>query len=109
MSEKMTWDQANAIEAWQTVERKEERIEELSRVLLDVEGSLLAYWTDISQEEIERLLPLIRETLGDYEPRAANSQQMCVLSTPSEPVICDRGCGLAACPRATNSQTRPKT
>jgi predicted RNA-binding Zn-ribbon protein involved in translation (DUF1610 family) len=42
--------------------------ERLSRLLLDVEGSLLAYWTDIPQSEIQRLLPLIREELGDYEP-----------------------------------------
>jgi hypothetical protein len=50
---------------------EKERTEALSRVLLDVEGSLLAYWTDISQEEIQRLLPLIRQTLGDYEPKTA--------------------------------------
>jgi hypothetical protein len=31
--DKMTWDQANAIEAWQTVERNEERIQELERRL----------------------------------------------------------------------------
>lgn len=68
MPKKMSSDQAQAIEAWQEVERKEERIEELSRLLLDVEGSLLAYWTDIPQAEIQRLLPLIREELDDYEP-----------------------------------------
>ena len=69
MSGKMTSDQASALEAWQEVERKDERIEELSRLLLDIEGSLLAYWTDIPQVEIQRLLPLIREALGNYEPR----------------------------------------
>jgi hypothetical protein len=68
MPEKMSSDRAQVIEAWQTVERNEERIEALSRLLLDVEGSLLAYWTDIPQSEIQRLLPLIREALGDYEP-----------------------------------------
>lgn len=71
MTPKMTSDQAQAIEAWQTVERQDERIEELSSLLLDVEGSLLAYWTNIPQSEIQRLLPLIRETLGDYERRPA--------------------------------------
>jgi len=69
VSGKMTSDQASALEAWQEVERKDERIEELSRLLLDIEGSLLAYWTDIPQVEIQRLLPLIREALGNYEPR----------------------------------------
>ncbi len=68
LQEKMSSDQAQAFEAWQTVERQEERIEELSSLLLDVEGSLLAYWTDIPQSEIQRLLPLIREALaGDTE------------------------------------------
>lgn len=49
------------------------RTEDLSRVLLDVEGCLLAYWTDISQETIQELLPRIREVLGDYEPKRAAS------------------------------------
>jgi hypothetical protein len=53
------------------VVKAEEALESTRRVLLDVEGSLLAYWTDIPQTEIQRLLPLIRETLGDYEPKAA--------------------------------------
>jgi hypothetical protein len=48
---------------------REARVEALSRLLLDIEGTLLAYWTDIPQAEIQRLLPLIRETLRDYEPR----------------------------------------
>jgi hypothetical protein len=29
----------------------------------------------------------------------AEGQLMCLLSTPSEPVICDGGCGLALCPQ----------
>ena len=49
---KMTSDQAQTIEAWQRVER-------LEAILQDVEGSLLAYWTDIPQEEVRRLLTLI--------------------------------------------------
>jgi hypothetical protein len=48
------------------------RIETLSRLLLDVEGSLLAYWTDIPQAEIQRLSLTIRETLGDFQPRYAD-------------------------------------
>lgn len=68
---KMSSDQAQAIEAWQTVERQEQRVEELSRALLDVEGSLLAYWTDVSQTEIQRLLSVIREALGNFEPGPA--------------------------------------
>lgn len=46
-----------------------ERVEELSRVLLDAEGSLLAYWTDIPETEVQRLTVLIRQSLGDFEPR----------------------------------------
>lgn len=53
---------------------EKERSEDLSRVLLDVEGSLLAYWTDIPQAEIQRLLPLIRQVLGDYEPNDRRKQ-----------------------------------
>jgi hypothetical protein len=36
--------------------------ENLARVLRDVEGSLLAYWTDIPEAEIQRLLGRIRES-----------------------------------------------
>lgn len=43
-------------------------LEEARRLLLDVEGSLLAYWTDISQAEVQRLTVEIRRVLGAYEP-----------------------------------------
>lgn len=36
----------------------------LRTALLDAEGSLLAYWTDIPQTEIERLTVAIRSALG---------------------------------------------
>jgi len=42
----------------------------LRRVLLDVEGSLLAYWTEMPEAELQRLLLLIRAQLGHYEPSA---------------------------------------
>lgn len=52
---------------WAPQARQEEAaLNELCRRLLDIEGSLLAYWTDIPQTEIQRVLPLIREALGDY-------------------------------------------
>lgn len=51
--------------------KAEEALELTRRLLLDVEGSLLAYWTDIPQAEVQRLLPKLREMLGDYEPKAA--------------------------------------
>jgi hypothetical protein len=54
---------------------EKQRVEELSRVLLDVDGTLLAYWTDIPEAEVEQFRVLIRETLGDYEPSAAGSQE----------------------------------
>ena len=40
----------------------EARIEELEAVIQHVEGALLGYWTDIPQEEIEKLLEEIRAT-----------------------------------------------
>ena len=41
---------------------KEDR-DRCGRMLLDVEGSLLAYWTDIPETEIERLRVTIRHVL----------------------------------------------
>jgi hypothetical protein len=44
-------------------------------------------------------------------PTVADDQaavQMCVVSTPSEPVICDGGCGLAACPKASPTARRSR-
>ncbi len=59
-------ERANAAEV--EISRLKTRTEEMSSLLLDIEGSLLAYWTDIPQGEIQRLLPLIREALaGDTE------------------------------------------
>lgn len=38
------------------------------RLLLEVEGMFLSYWTDVPQGEIQSLLPRIRAFLGDFEP-----------------------------------------
>jgi|GEM_PF-3756125 len=51
---------------------EKQRVEELSRVLLNVEGALLAYWTDWPEAEVEQFRVVIRETLGDYEPENAH-------------------------------------
>lgn len=59
--------------AWGPKTRGEEdALNRLCGLLLDVEGSLLAWWTDLPESEIQRLLPLFRDALGDFERRAAN-------------------------------------
>jgi len=40
----------------------------LEAALLDVEGSILAYWTDIPEAECERLRLRIRAALAPQEP-----------------------------------------
>jgi hypothetical protein len=40
------------------------------KLLLDIEGVILSYWTDIPQLELERLRVEIRDLLGDWEPQA---------------------------------------
>jgi hypothetical protein len=37
------------------------------KLLLDVEGSLLAYWTDMPDAELSRLQGRIREELGGFD------------------------------------------
>lgn len=46
---------------------RELRVQELETVLLDVEGSILAYWTDIPEAEYERLRLRIRAALATEE------------------------------------------
>ena len=41
-----------------------ERAEDAEKLLLDVEGSILAFWTDLPESECERLRVKIREFLG---------------------------------------------
>lgn len=48
-----------------------ERAENAYKLLLDVEGSILAYWTDIPQIELQRLQGAIRQMLGGWEAGAA--------------------------------------
>jgi hypothetical protein len=50
-----------------TTREEEAALDRLCSLLLDIEGSLLAYWTDIPEREIQRLQPLIREAIGDFE------------------------------------------
>ena len=38
------------------------------RLLLKIEGTILGYWTDIPQYELERLRQEIREELSNFEP-----------------------------------------
>ena len=49
-------------------DRPTPQIEQLRRLLLDIEGSILAYWTDLPQSECERFRVAIREALGGWEP-----------------------------------------
>ena len=42
--------------------------DEARALLLDVEGSILAYWTDLPETECERLRAKIRACLGGWEP-----------------------------------------
>ncbi len=51
----------------QKAEARLAKVPALVEALRDTEGSLLAYWTDISQEEIERLLPKLRAALAAQE------------------------------------------
>ena len=46
--------------------------EGLSAATQDVEGSLLAYWTDISQGEVQRLLPILRTALAAWRKAAGS-------------------------------------
>jgi hypothetical protein len=46
-----------------------DELESARRLLLDVEGSLLAYWTDLPESVVQELTVAIRNELGDYEPR----------------------------------------
>lgn len=50
------------------LEAKDEELDRACKLLLDVEGCILAYWTDLPQSECERLRVAIREFLGDWEP-----------------------------------------
>jgi hypothetical protein len=50
-----------------------EELIESKRLLLHVEGLLLAMWTDITQEQIQELLPQLRERLGAFEPSDPDS------------------------------------
>lgn len=43
--------------------------ERLATLLLDVEGTLLSYWTDLPESEVRRLTAEIRDALGGFEPR----------------------------------------
>lgn len=46
-----------------------------ARLLLDVEGALLGYWTDIPESVIQEWLPKFREVLGGYSPPADEAKQ----------------------------------
>lgn len=50
--------------------KAEEALEETRRLLLNIEGGLLGYWTDVPQAVIQEWLGRIRPLLGDYSPRA---------------------------------------
>ena len=51
-----TWGHAAAV--------YKDRAEQAEKLLLDVEGSILAYWTDLPESECERLRVKIREFLA---------------------------------------------
>lgn len=51
--------------------KAEEALYKARRLMLDAEGSLLAYWTDIPQGEVQRLTVALRHELGDFEPGKA--------------------------------------
>jgi hypothetical protein len=51
--------------------KAEEALEAMRALLLNIEGGLLGYWTDVPQSVIQDWLPRIRDELGDYAPSAA--------------------------------------
>jgi hypothetical protein len=51
------------------LEAKDEELDRACALLLDIEGAILAYWTDMPQDALINFSSRIREFLGDWEPR----------------------------------------
>lgn len=60
-----TWiiERQEARSLFEQLEAAKEDRDRCGRMLLDVEGSLLGYWTDIPEAEVERLRITIRHVL----------------------------------------------
>ena len=78
----------NRLPEWKKLEARAERAEQALR---DVQSSLLAYWTDLSQQEIERLLSVIEAALVSLP------------DTPEGVTEPDQGAGHSAHPGETAS------
>ena len=60
------------------VEQLEAKDEELNRacaLLLEIEGAILGYWTDLPQDVLESFRVQIREYLGDWEPAPSGGRE----------------------------------
>ena len=63
------WAQGDATLLSARCAKAEEALESARALLLNIEGGLLGYWTDVPQEVIQTLLSQLRAELGDYSPR----------------------------------------